>query len=150
MQTMAMQQILRYMIEECVSLLTAYLCYDADYVEIIGDFQHHFPNWPVPMRQMICRLNKKFQRMGLVGDASQSSCLSTTVNEGNMYLVVQAFVETPKQLFSSLNIRRNFFQFVCFLLQYIIFFLTICFFYFLFMQIGNLTFAAPGIMRSVT
>ncbi len=66
---MAMQQTVRYMIEERVSLLTAYLCYDADYAEIVGDFQHRFSNQPVPMRQMIHRLNKKFQRMGLVSDA---------------------------------------------------------------------------------
>ncbi len=47
MQTMAMQQMARYMIEECVSLLTVYSYYYADYAEIVGDFQHHFPNQPV-------------------------------------------------------------------------------------------------------
>ncbi len=37
MRTMAMQQIVRYMIEERISLLTAYVYYDAHYAEIVGD-----------------------------------------------------------------------------------------------------------------
>ncbi len=49
------------------------------------------------------------------------------------------------KMVSSLNIRCNFFRFICFLLQYITFFLTMCTFYFLCMQIGNLTFAVPDI-----
>ncbi len=62
-----MQQMVRYMIEKCVSLLIVYLHYDVDYAEIVGDFQHRFPNWPVPTWQMIHRLNNKFQWRGLVG-----------------------------------------------------------------------------------
>ncbi len=38
MRTMAMQQMVRYAIEERVSLLTAYLHRNADYVKIVGDF----------------------------------------------------------------------------------------------------------------
>ncbi len=63
-----MQQTVRCTIEERVSLLTAYLYHDVDYAGIVGDFQHHFPNWPVSMRQMIHRLNKQFQQMGSVVD----------------------------------------------------------------------------------
>ncbi len=46
------------------------------------------------------------------------------------------------KIVSSLNIRYNCFRFVCFLFQYITFFLTLYTSYFLFIQIGNLTFAA--------
>ncbi len=56
------------MIEERVSLLTTYLHYDVNYVVIVGDFQHRFPNLPAPMWQVIHRLNKKFQRTGSVMD----------------------------------------------------------------------------------
>ncbi len=59
---------MRYTIEECVPLLTGYLHYVADYAEIVGDFQHCFPNQPVPTRQIIHRLNKKFQETGSLVD----------------------------------------------------------------------------------
>ncbi len=50
MRTMIMQQMVKYMIGKCVSLLTTYLCYDTDSSEIVivSDFQHWFPNWSVP------------------------------------------------------------------------------------------------------
>ncbi len=66
---MTMHKTVRYIIEEHVSLLTTYLHYNVNYVEIVGDFQHSFLNQPVPTQQMLHRLNKKFHRTGSVGDA---------------------------------------------------------------------------------
>lgn len=94
---MAAQLRLKYSKEERICLLTLYLRHNADYETIFNEFSAQYPNRPIPTRQMVYKLNKKFQETGSVIDAPRSGRPSTVVTEENMHLVAQTFVETPSQ-----------------------------------------------------
>jgi hypothetical protein len=85
----------KYSTEERVFLVTHYYQMNADYSEIFAAFTAKFPNAPVPTRQTIHKLHKKFQVTGSVIDAPRSGRPRTARTEENTYRVAQAFVEKP-------------------------------------------------------
>ena len=93
---MAAQARVKYTTEERVCLLTSYLHYHADYQTVFNKFTTKYPNRPVPTRQMVYKLHKKFQQTGLVLVAPHSGRPSVVVTDENMELVAETFVETPK------------------------------------------------------
>jgi transposase len=94
---MAAQLRVKYTKEERILLVTLYLRHQADYQTIFNEFAGQHPHRRVPTRQMVYKLNKKFQETGSVEDAPRTGRPATVVTEDNMHLVAAAFVEAPNQ-----------------------------------------------------
>lgn len=84
-----------YALEKRIFLLEHYYCLDGDYEELFAAYHTRFPNSPVPDRQCIYKLHRKFQRTGSVADAPRSGRPHTARTEENKQLVAQVFVEQP-------------------------------------------------------
>lgn len=92
---MAAQLRVSYTTAERVCLLSGYLRYNAEYNTIFEEFAAQHPGRPIPTRQMVYKLHKKFLVTGSVVDAPRSGRPTTVSTNDNMQLVAQAFMESP-------------------------------------------------------
>lgn len=85
----------KYTTAERICLLSGYLRYHADYNIIFQEFAAQHPGRPIPTRQMVHKLHRKFSETGSVVDAPRSGRPKTVTTEENMQVVAQAFIEAP-------------------------------------------------------
>ncbi len=68
---------------------------DGDYCEIYATFEERFPNAPLPHRDMILKLHRKFQHTDGVAIAPCTGRPHSARTGENKQLVAEAFVEQP-------------------------------------------------------
>ena len=98
----------KFTIEERIFLLRAYFSYNADYQTIFHEFTGRFPNCPVPQRQMVWNLYRKFLRTGSVADAPRCEAPVTVSTEENLENVALSLEDDANQSARRLSTALGF------------------------------------------